>query len=212
MRGRLTLSVAATALIVAITYNAPSAQQRPLPSNGAQQPIAGDRQSQQAVLDKYCVTCHNQRVKTGGLALTRWIWQTSATTRGMGKVVRKIRTGAMPPVGRHGPTRPRRRACHLARDRARCGAAEHGYPGGLATALNRGNIQTPSRSACRRDRRRVGVAGRCRGIRIRQQRRRADILGGADRAISRSRRENQSDGAGAAARTSDAGNDQRADR
>ncbi len=57
-----------------------------------------------AVLQRYCFACHNQRARTGGLALdvldmTRAgehaeVWEA---------VIRKLRTGAMPPVGRPRP-------------------------------------------------------------------------------------------------------------
>lgn len=53
-----------------------------------------------AVLNKYCVTCHSERLKTGGLTLQNVntddvpagaeLWE---------KVVRKLRTGSMPPAG-----------------------------------------------------------------------------------------------------------------
>jgi cytochrome c5 len=53
-----------------------------------------------AFVNQYCVTCHNTRLKTGDLALdvidpaniaaNAEIWE---------KVVRKLRTGAMPPLG-----------------------------------------------------------------------------------------------------------------
>jgi len=53
-----------------------------------------------ALLDKYCVTCHNDKLKTGGLALEKIdagrvgdgaeVWE---------KVVRKIHSGTMPPLG-----------------------------------------------------------------------------------------------------------------
>jgi mono/diheme cytochrome c family protein len=57
-----------------------------------------------AVLDKYCVTCHNQRMKTGGLALdVLGLAQVGEHADVWEKVVRKIRTGAMPPVGRPRP-------------------------------------------------------------------------------------------------------------
>ena len=57
-----------------------------------------------AVLDKYCVTCHNQRTKTAGLALDVLdLAQVSEHADVWEKVVRKIRTGAMPPVGRPRP-------------------------------------------------------------------------------------------------------------
>jgi mono/diheme cytochrome c family protein len=57
-----------------------------------------------AVLDKYCITCHNQRLKTGGLALDVLdLAQLSEHADVWEKVVRKLRTGAMPPVGRPRP-------------------------------------------------------------------------------------------------------------
>ena len=53
-----------------------------------------------AVLNRYCVTCHNQKLKTAGLMLDKMdvenvppgaeVWE---------KVIRKLRTGAMPPAG-----------------------------------------------------------------------------------------------------------------
>jgi mono/diheme cytochrome c family protein len=74
----------------------PSAQTRAaVPGSQAEPPF--DRQ---AVLARYCVTCHNERTKTGGLALDvlgragvaehAAVWET---------VVRKVRTGVMPPPG-----------------------------------------------------------------------------------------------------------------
>jgi mono/diheme cytochrome c family protein len=57
-----------------------------------------------AVLDKYCITCHNRRMKTGGLALDAFdLAQPGEHAAEWEKVVRKIRTGAMPPVGRPRP-------------------------------------------------------------------------------------------------------------
>jgi mono/diheme cytochrome c family protein len=56
--------------------------------------------SYRAVLDQYCVTCHNSRLKTANLTLDTLdlanlpndadVWE---------KILRKLRTGAMPPVG-----------------------------------------------------------------------------------------------------------------
>jgi hypothetical protein len=48
----------------------------------------------QETLNKYCVTCHNQRLKTGGLTL-----DTATNTEVLEKVIRKLRAGAMPPSG-----------------------------------------------------------------------------------------------------------------
>jgi Protein of unknown function (DUF1592)/Protein of unknown function (DUF1588)/Protein of unknown function (DUF1585)/Protein of unknown function (DUF1587)/Protein of unknown function (DUF1595)/Planctomycete cytochrome C len=56
--------------------------------------------SPREVLDKYCVTCHNQRLKTGGLALdTADLDKIPAQAEVWEKVIRKLRSGAMPPAG-----------------------------------------------------------------------------------------------------------------
>jgi hypothetical protein len=56
--------------------------------------------SYRAVLDKYCVTCHNQRLKTGGLALdTPDLDKVPSQAETWEKVVRKLRSGTMPPAG-----------------------------------------------------------------------------------------------------------------
>jgi mono/diheme cytochrome c family protein len=53
-----------------------------------------------AVLDRYCVTCHNQRTKASDLALdTVDITRPSANTQVWEDVVRKLRTRSMPPQG-----------------------------------------------------------------------------------------------------------------
>jgi mono/diheme cytochrome c family protein len=102
---RRPLLVAATAFVVAIAYTAPSAQQQPSSTPAAQRPAAGPTASQQqAVLAKYCVTCHNQRMKTGGLALdTLDLTKVGSHADEWETVVRKVRTGAMPPVGKARP-------------------------------------------------------------------------------------------------------------
>ena len=53
-----------------------------------------------AVVDKYCVTCHNERLKTAGLMLDKAdIVNVSGHADVWEKVIRKVRTGAMPPAG-----------------------------------------------------------------------------------------------------------------
>ena len=52
-----------------------------------------------AVLDKYCVTCHNARLKTAGLALdTMDIAAPGGDAERWEKIVRKLRSGSMPPA------------------------------------------------------------------------------------------------------------------
>jgi len=57
-----------------------------------------------AVLEKYCVACHSQTVKTAGLALdTVDAAQPAAHADVWEKVITKLRMGTMPPVGRPRP-------------------------------------------------------------------------------------------------------------
>jgi mono/diheme cytochrome c family protein len=88
-------------LVIAVLWSvAPVA--RDLQGSGASSQAA--TAPPRAMLEKYCVTCHNQRLKTGGLALdTLDLTEPSEHAAEWEKVVRKIRTGAMPPVGRPRP-------------------------------------------------------------------------------------------------------------
>jgi mono/diheme cytochrome c family protein len=53
-----------------------------------------------AVVKQYCAGCHNERARTGGLALTNLdLANMPADAEVWEKVVRKVRTGLMPPVG-----------------------------------------------------------------------------------------------------------------
>src|SRR5688572_2827234 len=53
-----------------------------------------------ALLDQYCVGCHNQRTKTAGVALDSADFVRPSNNADVWeKVVRKLRAGMMPPVG-----------------------------------------------------------------------------------------------------------------
>ena len=57
-----------------------------------------------ALLDRYCVTCHNARLRTAGLTLDNIDpGNVGAHAETWEKVLRKIRAGQMPPVGRPRP-------------------------------------------------------------------------------------------------------------
>ena len=103
-------------LIVSLGIQAhPSAQQPPSQVKSAQSssPIGAvsPASSHRGMLDRYCVTCHNQRLATAGLKLDEAdvanpvegaeIWE---------KVVRKLRTGMMPPPNVPQPSMDDRRA------------------------------------------------------------------------------------------------------
>jgi hypothetical protein len=56
------------------------------------------------LLDKYCVTCHNEKLRSGGLDLaTLDVANLDAHADTWEKVVRKLRMDAMPPIGRPRP-------------------------------------------------------------------------------------------------------------
>jgi mono/diheme cytochrome c family protein len=72
-----------------------SARQAP-----ATDPVAAN----QATVQKYCVSCHNEKVKSGGLTLsTLELTRVAAHAEEWEQVIRKVRTGAMPPAGRPRP-------------------------------------------------------------------------------------------------------------
>ncbi|HEX5227243.1 MAG TPA: DUF1592 domain-containing protein [Bryobacteraceae bacterium] len=67
--------------------------------------------AQRAVLDKYCVVCHNDRAKTGGLSLQKVdTADVAAHAETWEMVIRKLSVGAMPPQGMPKPTDPERKS------------------------------------------------------------------------------------------------------
>jgi Protein of unknown function (DUF1592)/Protein of unknown function (DUF1588)/Protein of unknown function (DUF1587)/Protein of unknown function (DUF1585)/Protein of unknown function (DUF1595)/Planctomycete cytochrome C len=75
-----------------------------LPMASAQTAPAPDA-TEHALLAKYCVTCHNDRAKTGGLTLeTIDTANAPANAEIWEKVIRKLRVGAMPPAGMPKPS------------------------------------------------------------------------------------------------------------
>src|SRR6266511_260075 len=69
----------------------------------AQQPTPAPR----VVLDKYCISCHNQKTRTAGLALdTLDAANPSANPEIWEKVVARMQQGSMPPPGRPRPDTP----------------------------------------------------------------------------------------------------------
>ena len=57
-----------------------------------------------SLLDRYCVTCHNERLQTAGVILEGVdVTQVAANAPVFEKVVHKLRSGQMPPMGRPRP-------------------------------------------------------------------------------------------------------------
>ena len=66
--------------------------------------VPGSGSPQRALLNQYCVTCHNERLRTAGLALDEVdLTNIGGTAALWEEVVRKLRAGAMPPAGRPRP-------------------------------------------------------------------------------------------------------------
>jgi Protein of unknown function (DUF1592)/Protein of unknown function (DUF1588)/Protein of unknown function (DUF1587)/Protein of unknown function (DUF1585)/Protein of unknown function (DUF1595) len=94
--GRFSLLAAGMVVLSAvISHPQASGLQQPAARTAAP-PVAPER----ALVDKYCVTCHNQRVKTAGLMLDVLDLSDPASgAQTWEKVIRKVRGGLMPPVG-----------------------------------------------------------------------------------------------------------------
>ena len=74
----------------------PTAQRAPVPASAVS--------SARAMVDEYCVTCHNQRLKTAGLALDAAdVTAPHTNPQVWERVVTRLRAGSMPPAGRPRP-------------------------------------------------------------------------------------------------------------
>ncbi len=66
--------------------------------------VAGTEAPSRALLDRYCVTCHNERLQTAGVMFDRVDVDRADLHRELfEKVARKLRSGQMPPPGRPRP-------------------------------------------------------------------------------------------------------------
>jgi mono/diheme cytochrome c family protein len=90
-------------LAVIVRSAATSAQQAPpQPATAAATPASPEA----AFVNQYCVGCHNSRARLGGLALdTLDVSRVGTGAETWEKVVKKIRTGMMPPSGSRRPER-----------------------------------------------------------------------------------------------------------
>jgi mono/diheme cytochrome c family protein len=106
-----------------------------------QAPSSSTASTPRAILEKYCITCHNEKLRTAGLALdTLDISNPSANAQIWERVIAKLRAGSMPPQGNPRPDRETYRsiATWLENEIDRAWAAKP-YPGriGAVHRLNR---------------------------------------------------------------------------
>ena len=104
--------ILATACYVqAVRLHATGRQTRRAQATPVQTPsstaVAAASPDARALLDQYCVTCHNERLKTAGLLLDHLdVEHVGAGADVWEKVAQKIRSGAMPPAGSRRPDTP----------------------------------------------------------------------------------------------------------
>ena len=90
---RFALALVAAGLVAAVAPTAAAGQQE-----------SGAGVDGQALVDRYCVTCHNDRLETGGFSFEPLdVADVAAHPEAWEKVVRKLRAGAMPPRPRPRP-------------------------------------------------------------------------------------------------------------
>src|SRR4030081_1866385 len=92
-RARGLIGVMSAALVLTIVSSVPEAS----PTVAAPAPTTSAAEAR-ATLDRYCVSCHSDRLKTGGLSLQGFDLSAVAEhSDTLEKVVRKLRLGSMPP-------------------------------------------------------------------------------------------------------------------
>ena len=103
MKRRVT--VGATAVLVLVLAGAAQAEPRQSAAGAPAGAAATDFTAEaSAVVGKYCVTCHNQRLKTADVMFdAEGITDIGQHAEVWEKVVRKVRSGSMPPLGRPRP-------------------------------------------------------------------------------------------------------------
>src|SRR5687768_14223930 len=98
-RGLLGFAVLSFAVAAAVAR--PGAQAPAAPAQRAAAPAQpAPAAASAAVLKQYCATCHNDRLKSGGLVIDpAAMANVGAGAERWEKVVRKLRTQSMPPPG-----------------------------------------------------------------------------------------------------------------
>jgi hypothetical protein len=96
--------ISTTLFLLAAASNV--AQNAPAPRQNVAAPAPAIEPLDPALPNQYCITCHNQRAKTAGLMLDTLDYQhLDKDTATWEKVIRKIKTGMMPPSGMRRPER-----------------------------------------------------------------------------------------------------------
>ena len=99
--GPARLKGVAALLLLAAVAAAPA--QGAAPQEPGPTPV-GSAPEARAVIDQYCAACHNDRTKSGGLSLQSLdLNDVAGSNQRLEQIVRKVRAGLMPPLGRRRP-------------------------------------------------------------------------------------------------------------
>jgi hypothetical protein len=102
----LALGFGGLAIVVALCLQTETQAQQAAPRRAAESAAVA-----KPMIDRYCITCHNERVKTANLVLDRIaVAAPDANPAVWEKVVHKLRTGMMPPPNMPQPSSDERRA------------------------------------------------------------------------------------------------------
>lgn len=99
MKRRFTFPIVAMCAIFVVGYGVRGNAQQPAAPQSSAEP-ATPAAAHRTVMAKYCYACHNEKLKSGGLALSALdISAPVKNSESWEKVIRKLGTGAMPPAG-----------------------------------------------------------------------------------------------------------------
>src|SRR5437879_11241 len=94
---RTLIAIFLLSLLIATSRNRVKAQVRSTPPQAVPATAAS---AEKAVLDKYCVTCHNDRAKVANFSIQKLdINKIGEQPESWEKIIRKLRAGMMPPPG-----------------------------------------------------------------------------------------------------------------
>src|SRR5687768_5524178 len=138
MRGRVIAGIALVGLGLALfqDHSLGFSQNPQNPPSARVDAPAGIAAETQAGITKYCATCHNERLRTAGLALDpAGVARPGDESETWEKVLRQLRAGTMPPPGTARPPQSfyTRASAHLARG-LEASAAARPNPGSLPLA------------------------------------------------------------------------------
>ena len=100
----LALFIGGSTAVALSSAQTPARQTQPAQGRTPSATSPASQPAPQAIVNQYCLTCHNERLRTGGLSLdTLDATKPGANAEVWERVIAKLRAGSMPPAGRPRP-------------------------------------------------------------------------------------------------------------